>query len=136
MTERKPLHLSWESFAEQQIREAQQAGKFDDLPGFGHPIPDIDEPYDEMWWVKKKMRDEKLSLLPPALQIRLDVETTLRSLLELHTESEVRQVVEALNERVRKANFAIVWGPSSTTMPLDVDRVVEEWRGNRSNSPR
>jgi hypothetical protein len=62
MTERKPPAVSWESFVERQIREAQEAGEFDSLPGFGKPIPDIDEPYDENWWLKKKARQEKISL--------------------------------------------------------------------------
>ena len=33
----------------------------EDLPGLGKPIPDIDEPYDPMWWVKKWMKRENLS---------------------------------------------------------------------------
>ena len=34
----------WDSLAEQRIREAQASGEFDNLPGFGKPIPGIDEP--------------------------------------------------------------------------------------------
>ncbi|HEX2644243.1 MAG TPA: DnaJ family domain-containing protein, partial [Thermoanaerobaculia bacterium] len=30
---------------ENRIREAVEEGKFDNLPGIGQPIPDIDEPY-------------------------------------------------------------------------------------------
>ena len=128
MTERKPAGIHWESFVEQKIREAQEVGKFDDLPGFGRPIPDIDEPYDESWWLKRKVRTENLSILPPALQIRVDVQKTLETVYLLLTEVEVRESIEALNHRIRKANFAVVWGPSPTTMPLDIDAVVAEWR--------
>ena len=32
--------------AENRIREAIEEGQFDDLPGLGKPIADIDEPYD------------------------------------------------------------------------------------------
>lgn len=46
---------------ENRIREAMEEGKFDDLPGIGKPIPDIDEPYDPDWWVKKWMRRERIS---------------------------------------------------------------------------
>ena len=33
----------WLSLAEHRIREAQAAGEFDNLPGFGKPIPGIDD---------------------------------------------------------------------------------------------
>lgn len=47
--------------SENRIRQAIEEGKFDDLPGTGKPISDIDEPYDPMWWVRQWMRREKLS---------------------------------------------------------------------------
>ncbi len=47
--------------SENRIRQAIEEGKFDDLPGTGKPIADIDEPYDPMWWVRQWMRREKLS---------------------------------------------------------------------------
>jgi hypothetical protein len=132
MTQRKPKGERWESFVERQIREAQEAGEFDQLPGFGKPLPDLDEPYDEMWWLKKKLRRENLSLLPPALRIRLDVQQTLQATMRLTTESAVREAVVALNERIERANFGAVWGPPSTTMPLDIEQVVSEWRSRRT----
>lgn len=131
MTDRKPQGITWESFAEQQIREAQDAGEFDDLPGFGQPLADIDEPYDEMWWLKKKIERERLSLTPPGIEIRADVERTLASVWRLTTEADVRETVAALNDRITRANFRAVWGPPSTTMTLDIDHLVEEWRARR-----
>jgi len=50
-----------ELVAENRIREAIEEGKFDDLPGFGKPIEDIDEPYDPDWWIKKWIRREGMS---------------------------------------------------------------------------
>jgi hypothetical protein len=49
--------------AENRINQAIEEGKFDDLPGLGQPIPDIDEPYDPMWWAKQWIRREKLGKL-------------------------------------------------------------------------
>ncbi|HTQ81201.1 MAG TPA: DUF1992 domain-containing protein [Thermoanaerobaculia bacterium] len=46
--------------AENRIREAMEAGEFENLPGLAKPIPDIDEPYDPNWWVKQWFRREKL----------------------------------------------------------------------------
>ena len=45
MTERKPPDKSWESWVEEQIREAQASGSFDNLAGKGQPIPGISGPY-------------------------------------------------------------------------------------------
>jgi hypothetical protein len=49
-----------ETFAEQLIRAAVEQGKFDNLPGAGKPIKELDEPYDELWWVKKLMQREQV----------------------------------------------------------------------------
>lgn len=53
-----------ETIAENRIRQAQEEGAFDDLPGLGKPIPDIDEPYDPLWWVKQWMRRNRPGLGP------------------------------------------------------------------------
>lgn len=49
-----------ERIAENRILHAMEEGEFDNLPGFGKPIPDIDEPYDPMWWAKQWIRRENL----------------------------------------------------------------------------
>ena len=56
MTERKPPGVSWESWFEEQIRQAQEAGAFENLPGAGKPLPDLEAAYDPDWWVKKLVR--------------------------------------------------------------------------------
>ncbi len=120
--------LSWDSLAEERIAAAQAEGQFDNLPGFGKPIPGIDEPHDDLWWVKDKLKREQLSSLPPALAIRLDVEATLRRLASLKEEVAARQEIESLNARIRKASFAVTWGPSVDVQPLDTERVIDDWR--------
>jgi hypothetical protein len=122
--ENRKSRLTWDSLSEQRIRAAQVEGQFDNLPGFGQPIPGIDEPHDELWWVKDKLKREQLSSLPPALAIRLDVENTLTRIRDLRAEVEVRRAVAALNDRVRKASFAVTWGPSVDVQPLDVEATV------------
>jgi hypothetical protein len=42
-----------ETTADRLIREAMQAGDFDDLPGTGQPIPGAGTVDDEIWWVRK-----------------------------------------------------------------------------------
>lgn len=127
MTQRKPANVSWETFVERQIREAQEAGEFDNLPGFGKPMPELDEPDDDLWWIKNLLQQEKLSILPPSLEIHRTVERELKTTMRLPTEAQVRRAVARLNDQIRKANFAITWGPPSTIGPLDVDEIVGRW---------
>ncbi len=134
MTQRKPPHKTWESFVEEQIREAQEAGEFDNLPGFGKPIPSLDQPYDEDGWIKDKLRRENLSALPPGLAIRVEVHKTLERIWRLRDEPAVRREVDALNIKIREAHFAALWGPPSTTMPFDPDDIVAQWRVRRDQA--
>jgi hypothetical protein len=128
MTERKPPATSWESWVEQQIREARERGAFDDLPGAGKPIAGLDKPYDPLWWVKSWLEREKLSALPPDLELRKRIERELASIWRLADESQVRLRVEKLNRDIAKLNAS--GGTSSLTslVAIDVDEVVEKWR--------
>lgn len=49
--------------AENKIRQAIEEGRFDRLPGAGRPLPDLDEPYDPDWWVKKWIARERMEQL-------------------------------------------------------------------------
>src|SRR5882724_4522239 len=71
--EKKPPKVSWESWIERKIRESMERGEFDNLPGHGQPIPDLARPYDELWWLRKKVRDEGLSIEPPAFTLRREL---------------------------------------------------------------
>ena len=42
----------YESLPERLIREAIEAGEFDDLPGAGKPFPGAGKPDDDLWWVR------------------------------------------------------------------------------------
>ena len=43
----------------------------------------------------------------------------------------VRRIVAAINVRITQVNSRTTSGPPSSTMPLNVDRVIEEWRKRR-----
>jgi len=126
--------IGWESFVERRIREAQAAGAFDNLPGQGQPIPGIDEPLDENWWVKQKLRDEGVNVLPPVLQARLDRERTLDNLPAIRSESEVRRVLAELNERLLKAVKSPAAGPGIGVAPVDIEAAVRHWRTQRQSA--
>jgi hypothetical protein len=115
-----------ETWIERQIREAQERGVFDHLPGAGKPLAGLDDPYDPNWWLKRKLRDEDVSFLPDALQVRADLEKALQA----RTESELREALANLNERIVRLNSRATEGPPTTLAPVDVEVVVRRWRGS------
>jgi hypothetical protein len=128
---RKPAGVPWESFVERRIREAQAAGAFDNFPGRGQPIPGIDNPLDENWWIRQKLRDEGVNVLPPVLEARLDRERTLESLGTIRSESEARRVLAELNERLLNAVKSAAIGPSVGVPLVDIDATIQQWRAAR-----
>jgi hypothetical protein len=135
MTERKPAGLSFESWVDQQIREAQERGEFENLPGSGKPLPDVDEPYDELWWVKQKLAREGLSFLPPTLALRKEAEDALAAASTAPTEADVRRIVLDINEKIRKSLREPTQGPPLNLLPYDVEDVVTDWRERRASRP-
>ena len=135
MTRRKPPGAPWESWIDRQIREAEDRGEFDDLPGAGKPIPDLDKPFDEMWWVKDKLRREGLSYMPPSVALRKKAADALVAASRARTEPEVRKIIASINEKIREANRNVISGPSLMLVPHDVERVVQRWRELRQDRP-
>ena len=134
MAERKPPNKKWETWIEEQIQQAQSEGQFDQLEGKGKPIPGLDAPYDPLWWVKKLLEREKLSVLPLALEVRAKVDRALEEVWKLGSEAQVRERVAALNAEIARANRTTAEGPPTTLSPLDVDAVLAQWRSRRNRS--
>jgi hypothetical protein len=133
MTERKPAWKPWKSWVEEQIQDAQRGGEFDRLAGKGRPIPGIEAPYDPLWWVKKLLEREKISMLPQALEVRAKVDKMLDAVWAVRTESHVRERVGAINGEIARANRTTAAGPPTTLAPLDVEAVLTEWRRRRAS---
>jgi hypothetical protein len=112
------------------IREAQAEGEFDHLRGAGKPLP-LTGVLEEAWWIKEKLKREKLSDLPEALAIRLEAERVLEEIARLSDERVVRSRLEELNGRIRKINRTTVTGPPTSLAPLDVEAVLSRWRAAR-----
>ena len=136
MTECKPPGMSWESWIEAQIRVAMEQGAFDNLPGAGKPLPDLDQEYDPLWWVKRLVEREQLSILPPSLELLRKVEKELAAIEKLDDEETVRRRLITLNAEIAKANATGLEGPPTRLGSLDVDQVVAEWRRTRSANPK
>ena len=131
--ERKPPNEDWEDFTERKIREAQADGAFENLPGFGKPIPGVDQPYDENWWIKDKLKREQMQVVPPILEARLALEKTLEEIARIDNEFVVRKRLNDVNAKIRKAHYSPIAGPADGIREVDIDAVVIEWRSNRSS---
>jgi len=136
MAQRKPPNISFESWVDRQIRDATDRGEFDDLPGRGKPIADLDRPRDELWWVRQKMHRENLSYLPPTLALRKEAEDVRATVSRARSEAEVRRVVGAINDKIRAAHRMPPSGPPLNLMPYDVEAVVGDWYAKRADGCR
>lgn len=133
MTERKPPGVSFESWVDRQIREAEARGEFAQLPGVGKPLSDgPDTSYDELWWVKQKMAREGLSVLPPTLALRKEAEDALAAAHKAPSEGAVRRILTEINAKIRDMMFKPPPGPPLGLKPYDVDEVVRQWREARA----
>jgi hypothetical protein len=119
-----------ESRIEQRIREAQESGAFDDLPGAGKPLPGRGEPYDENWWVRDFVRREGIAGDRAALvAVVAEVEGLADRVDRLAAESAVRAYVEDLNDRIVRARRGLGDVDLST---VEAERVVRGWRARRA----
>jgi hypothetical protein len=127
----------YESVIDQQIRKAEERGDFADLPGKGKPLPGLDGPDDENWWIKSWIRREGVpseALLPTPLQLRKEAERLPETVRDLPTEEAVRAAVSELNRRIAEWLRAPV-GPAVPVRPVDAEAVVREWRSARPGPP-
>ncbi len=138
MTERKPPEVTFETWVDRQIRQAAERGEFDNLPGAGKPLPGLDKPYDELWWVKDYVRREGLSgeaLLPTPLQLRKEIERLPATVRDLPSEQAVREVVGDLNRRIA-GWLRTPSGPRIPIGPADVEHLVRQWHDHRRAATR
>lgn len=126
---------AWESLSEERIQSAFSDGKFQHLPGLGKPLPDMD-PSDNHWWIRQKCREEGLELLPPALELKRDVQRELERVeQDWQTHRDLKQLYRKLNDMnhmIKERNLAIGWGPASDVQPIDIPAWVEKLQATTS----
>jgi hypothetical protein len=135
MTQRKPAGMSFETWVDQQITQAQARGEFDGLAGAGKPLPKWSDDETAYEWVVAKARKENLDLfgmLPPGLALRKEREDLPRRAEALPTEASVRALAEDYNERVQqfwRRPQESRWSPVPGL--ADVDELVAGWESTR-----
>jgi Domain of unknown function (DUF1992) len=138
MTERKPPGMSFTSWIDQQISEAQQRGAFDNLPGAGQPLPKRREADDGQAWLREYLRREGVStdeLLPTPLKLRKEIEALAEAAPGLSSEQEVRDVAGELNRRI-VAWRRIPLGPPIFVPLVNTEAMVARWREAHPVAPQ
>lgn len=119
-------------WVDMQVQQSIQRGEFDNLPGAGKPIKNLDRDHDPDWWVRQLVEREQIVVLPRSVQLRKD-DAELDGLLDTQTtEDGARRIVEEFNERVIAARYGAPEGPPLITMPRDVDATLDAWRERRA----
>ena len=122
----------YESWVDRQIREAQERGEFDNLPGAGRPIPGLKDRPDPNWWVKGLIERERLSPpLPPALALRREVEQLPSTLADVRDEVAAREIVEDLNQRILEFRRRPSERVPLFVATVDAEAVLDRWRESR-----
>jgi hypothetical protein len=138
MTQRKPPGVPVEDWVERQIAAAQERGDFDDLPGAGKPLQDLDRPMTALDWAVRWARREEADLsaaLPPSLALPRERREILGALPELASEAAVREVVADFNQRLDQAYRRPPQGPYVALAFLDLERCLQVWRAAHPAPP-
>lgn len=126
-----------QTWVDQTITQAERQGAFDNLPGAGKPLRDVDVRTDPDWWVKSLIERERLDLsaaLPGVMQLRREKAGYPESLLDLREEAAVRERLEDFNERVLADRRRPHVGAGSPPVVgrVDVEEMVQAWRDRRA----
>ncbi|MFC5930448.1 DUF1992 domain-containing protein [Cryobacterium melibiosiphilum] len=120
-------------YVEMAIQQAIRRGEFDNLPGAGKPLANLEHGYDPDWWIRQKIEREKITGLgPPALTLRTENAELDARLDRAPSESAVTGILTDFNARVVAARRQLQGGPPVVTPTRDVAEQVVLWRERRA----
>jgi hypothetical protein len=135
--QRKPPQMSYTSWIDQQIADAERRGLFENLPGAGKPLNvkpgAADGDYGQAW-LRDYARREGVAaeeMLPTPLRLRKEVERLAESAGEFRSEAEVREAAADLNRRIVEWRRIPV-GPPVHVRLVNADDLVGRWRTARA----
>ena len=76
---------------------------------------------------EKLIQREKVSMLPPSLELLRKVEAEVERIWTLSSEAAVRERVRTLNAEIARANARTAQGPPTRLAQLDAEAMVAEW---------
>ncbi|HEX3962277.1 MAG TPA: DUF1992 domain-containing protein [Trebonia sp.] len=130
MTERKPQGMTFRTWVDQQVADAEARGVFRDLPGAGKPLDLSGDGDFTDRWLRDYVRREGASFeeaLPLPLRLRKESETLARAAASFPTEAALRATAADLNRRIMDWRRIPV-GPPVYVKLADVEALVAAWR--------
>jgi hypothetical protein len=130
--------MSFPSWIDQQIADAERRGVFDDLPGKGKPLnlKPAGGDYGDAW-VRDYARREGVQpdeFLPTPLRLRREIERLTEEVGEFRSEEEIREVAADINRRIVEWRRIPV-GPPIHVRLVNADNLIARWRAARSARP-
>ena len=130
--------MSFPSWIDQQIADAEQRGVFNDLPGKGKPLnlKPTGGDYGDAW-VRDYARREGVQpdeFLPTPLKLRREIEALTEDVGQFRSEEEVREVAADINRRIVEWRRIPV-GPPIHVRLVNADELVARWRAARKRRP-
>ena len=138
MTERKPRGMTFRSWVDQQVADAEARGVFRDLPGAGKPLNLSGDGDFTDTWLRDYVRREGASFeeaLPLPLRLRKESERLAQEAGQFPSEAAVRAAVADLNRRIMDWRRIPV-GPPVYVKLADADAIVATWREARAERLR
>jgi Domain of unknown function (DUF1992) len=130
MTERKPHGMTFRSWVDQQVADAEARGVFRDLPGAGKPL-DLSRDGDFTdRWLRDYIQREGASFedaLPLPLRLRKESERLAQEAAQFPSEAAVRAAAADLNRRIMDWRRIPV-GPPVYVKLADADALAAAWR--------
>lgn len=109
-----PTEQHYESLADRRIRDAMEAGDFDDLEGAGRPLRSVRAAYEPDWWARAFVRREVMRDRADALR-----RTIRREMPQLRLGgSEAEGRVAELNVAIDRINAAL--HPADRVPSIDI----------------
>ena len=121
--------------ADRRIEEAMKEGKFDNLPGMGHPVELEPIPAEEnarlAWWCIRIFKQN--DFIPDEIRLRKAVDVLRAGLATAKSEDEVEQLTTQINALVHRINTLGTNAMQSPMAPLDLSEQLRKFR-TRKNS--
>jgi Domain of unknown function (DUF1992) len=130
--------MSFPSWIDQQIADAERRGVFENLPGKGKPLnlKPTGGDYGDAW-VRDYARREGVQpdeFLPTPLRLRREIEQLTEVVGEFRSEEEIREVAGDINRRIVEWRRIPV-GPPIHVRLVNADDLVERWRAAKKARP-
>jgi Domain of unknown function (DUF1992) len=130
--------MSFPTWIDQQIADAEQRGVFDELPGKGKPLnlKPTGGDYGDAW-VRDYARREGVQpdeFLPTPLRLRREIERLTEEVGEFRSEAEIREVASDINRRIVEWRRIPV-GPPIHVRLVNADDLVKRWRAAKQARP-